>query len=84
LGIRATLDEGEPAHAHGTFINGFHETWQIVHPENAYGYAKVGQTIVNVPDATVVDIEIDGERLVPADAHRFRRWLDFRTGILER
>jgi alpha,alpha-trehalose phosphorylase len=44
----------------------------------------VGQTIVNVPDATVVDIEIDGERLVPAASRRFRRWLDFRTGILER
>jgi alpha,alpha-trehalose phosphorylase len=84
IGIRGTLDEGEPLHAPGTFINGFHETWQIVHPENAYGYAKVGQTIVNVPDATVVDIQIDGERLAPETSHRFRRWLDFRTGILER
>jgi alpha,alpha-trehalose phosphorylase len=84
LGIRGTLDEGEPAHAHGTFINGFHETWQIIHPENAYGYAKVGQTIVNVPDATVMELEVDGEPLHPGTAQRFRRWLDFRSGVLER
>ena len=27
LGMRGTFGEGEPAYRHGTFINGFHETW---------------------------------------------------------
>ena len=30
LGMRANPEEGRDAHSHGTFINGFHETWQ--HP----------------------------------------------------
>jgi alpha,alpha-trehalose phosphorylase len=84
LGIRATLDEGSPAHMHGTFVNGFHETWPIVHPETAYGLARVGQTIVNAPDATVMRVEIDDEVLDVGAATSFRRWLDFRTGVLER
>ena len=30
LGMRANPEEGRDAHSHGTFLNGFHETWQ--HP----------------------------------------------------
>jgi len=37
LGIRGTFDEGRPAHTPGTYVNGFHETWPIVHTEDAYG-----------------------------------------------
>ena len=51
LGIRGTFDEGRPAHTPGTFVNGFHETWPIVHTEDAYGLARFGQTIANLPDA---------------------------------
>jgi alpha,alpha-trehalose phosphorylase len=29
LGMRGTFSAGEPAYRHGTFINGFHETWPI-------------------------------------------------------
>ncbi len=84
LGIRATLDEGAPTHLPGTFVNGFHETWPIVHPESAYGLATTGQTIVNAPDASVMMLEVDGVALVADNAVAFRRALDFRTGILER
>src|SRR6185295_12691441 len=50
LGMRGNVEEGNDSHSHGTFINGFHETWPIRHPEEAFGLARVGQTIVNVPD----------------------------------
>ena len=50
MGIRGTFDEGTPAFQKGTLINGFHETWPITYAESAYGFAKVGQTIVNAPD----------------------------------
>ena len=50
LGFRGNVEEGRETHAHGTFINGFHETWPIRHAEEAFGFARVGQTIVNVPD----------------------------------
>jgi alpha,alpha-trehalose phosphorylase len=49
LGMRANAEEGRIAHSHGTFLNGFHETWSIHHAEEAFGFAKTGQTIVNVP-----------------------------------
>src|SRR5438046_1627953 len=29
LGMRGAFEEGEPTYRHGTFVNGFHETWPI-------------------------------------------------------
>ena len=54
LGLRGNVEEGRSAFAHGTFINGFHEIWPIHHAEEAYGFAKVGQTIINAPDAKII------------------------------
>ncbi|MDX1449041.1 MAG: glycosyl hydrolase family 65 protein [Acidimicrobiia bacterium] len=86
LGIRGTVDEGSPVHLHGTFVNGYHETWPITHAENAFGLARTGQTIVNVPDATSLRVEVDGTRLSlnSLSGVTQRRWLDFRHGVLER
>ena len=35
VGVRGTFEEGRPTWSRGTFINGFHETWPIVHPEES-------------------------------------------------
>ena len=64
LGLRGNVEEGRDAHAHGTFVNGFHETWPIRHAEEAFGFARVGQTIVNVPDAKVIRLYVDDEPLL--------------------
>ena len=61
LGIRGTFDEGTPVFQKGTLINGFHETWPIVYAESAYGYARTGQTIVNAPDGTLIQLYVDDE-----------------------
>jgi alpha,alpha-trehalose phosphorylase len=50
IGMRGNFDEGAPVSQNGTFVNGFHETWPIRYAEEAYGFARTGQTIVNVPD----------------------------------
>ena len=63
VGVRGTVEEGRPVLAPGTFVNGFHETWPIMHAEAAFGLARVGQTIVNVPDATVFELFVDDEPL---------------------
>ena len=86
LGMRANPEEGRDAHTHGTYVNGFHETWEIQHAENAFGFAKVGQTIVNVPDAKVVKLYVDDEPLLlaTADLSSYERSIDFRSGILTR
>ncbi|KHL17827.1 UNVERIFIED_CONTAM: kojibiose phosphorylase, partial [Mumia flava] len=86
LGMRGNVEEGRESFAHGTFINGFHETWSIQHAEEAYGFARVGQTIVNVPDAKVIRLYVDDEPLLlpVADLLDYDRTLDFRDGVLER
>lgn len=82
IGMRANPTEGREAHSHGTFLNGFHETWQIHHAEDAFGFAKTGQTIVNVPDAKLMKLYVDDEPLlmVSADVEHYERVLDFRSG----
>ena len=86
LGMRGNMEEGRDGHLNGTFVNGFHETWPIRHAEEAYGFARVGQTIVNVPDAKVVRLYIDDEPLVVSEAEllAYSRVLDFRDGVLVR
>jgi alpha,alpha-trehalose phosphorylase len=86
IGVRGSLDEGDPHHIIGTYINGFHETWPITHAESAYGLAEVGQTMVTIPDATLLEVTVDGElfHLPSVEIIRCRRWLDIQRGILER
>jgi alpha,alpha-trehalose phosphorylase len=86
VGIRATFDEGRPVVAPGTFLNGFHETWPIVHAEEAYGLARTGQTIVAVPDATILQLYVDDEPLFLPTARltHYERTLDMRGGTMVR
>ncbi|WP_394553763.1 glycoside hydrolase family 65 protein [Agromyces sp. MMS24-JH15] len=86
LGLRGNVEEGRDGHEHGTFINGFHETWPIRHAEEAFGFARVGQTIVNAPDAKIIRLYVDDEPLVITEAEltRYERRLDFRLGALTR
>ena len=66
IGMRGNPEEGRDAYEHGTYINGFHETWPIRHAEAAFGFARTGQTIVNVPDAKLMKLYVDDEPLVSA------------------
>ena len=86
LGMRGNPEEGRESHTHGTFINGFHETWHIRHAEEAYGFARTGQTIVNVPDSKVIKLYVDDEPLLinEADLISYERSLRFDTGELTR
>jgi alpha,alpha-trehalose phosphorylase len=86
LGMRGNPEEGRPSYAHGTFLNGFHETWPIRHAEAAFGFARTGQTLVNVPDTKVMKIYVDDEPLTfgTADLEHYERCLDFRDGVLRR
>ena len=86
IGMRANPSEGREAHSHGTFLNGFHETWPIQHAEAAVAFATTGQTIVNVPDAKLMKLYVDDEPLLlrEADLEAYERVVDFRTGISHR
>ncbi|MGH0035725.1 MAG: glycoside hydrolase family 65 protein [Myxococcota bacterium] len=86
LGIRGAFEEGEPAHENATLINGFHETWPITYGENAYGFARTGQTIINAHDAKRIRLYVDDEpfSLRHASLLSYERTLDMREGVLHR
>jgi alpha,alpha-trehalose phosphorylase len=86
LGIRGCPDEGGPNAENGTFINGFHESWPIVYGEAAYGFAKTGQTIVNVTDSKIIKLFVDDEPfwLPTATLLKYDRRLNMRAGTLDR
>ena len=54
--------------------------------EEAYGFAKQGQTIVDLPDAKVIRLYVDDEpfHLPTATLEGFERALDMRAGTLDR
>lgn len=86
LGMRGNHPEGRHAHEHGTFLNGFHEVFPIRHAERAFGFAEVGQTIINAPDSKVMRVYVDDEPLSLdiADLREYERALDMRRGVLTR
>jgi alpha,alpha-trehalose phosphorylase len=81
IGARGSFEQGDPRHQPGVFVNGFHETWSIDYPESAYGYAKIGQTILYAPDTTGVTVVAGDRPLVLAEAEVTRR-LDLRHGLV--
>jgi len=86
LGMRGSPEEGGPLVQYGTFINGFHETWPIVYGEEAYGFARTGQTMLSVTDGRIIKLFVDDEPFWLASAHllRFDRRLNMRAGTLDR
>ncbi|MCU0550829.1 MAG: glycoside hydrolase family 65 protein [Leptolyngbya sp. Prado105] len=86
LGMRGVCDEGEPVWQNTTLVNGFYETSEIEYGEEAYGYAKTGQTIVNLTDSKVIKLYVDDEPFYLPTAHllKYERALDMRAGTLDR
>jgi alpha,alpha-trehalose phosphorylase len=78
LGMRGNFLEGGPLFQSGTFINGFHETWPIPYGEEAFGFAKTGQTMLNVTDAKLIQLFVDDEPfyLPTANLLEYERRLD--------
>jgi alpha,alpha-trehalose phosphorylase len=86
IGLRANLDEGEPAGSPGTYLNSFYEKRPLPYAESAYGNPEAGQTMINVTNGKVFRVLVDDE---PFDVRygklvRHERTLDLREGVLRR
>lgn len=86
IGLRGSLEEGEPTGLPGTYLNGFYEQHPLPYAEAGYGYPEDGQTVVNVTDGKIIRLLVQDE---PLDmrygrAIEHHRVLDFRTGTLRR
>ena len=86
LGMRGCPEEGGPSAENSTLINGFYETHPIVYGEEAYGFAKTGQTICNVTDSKIIKLFVDDEPFWLPDANllRYDRRLNMQSGTLDR
>ncbi|GAB3451224.1 glycoside hydrolase family 65 protein [Actinophytocola sediminis] len=86
IGMRGTLDEGEPCALPGTYLNGFYEQHSLPYAEGGYGYPEDGQTVVNITDGKIIRLLVQDE---PLDmrygrAIEHHRVLDFRSGTVRR
>jgi len=86
VGMRGCVEEGVPAVHNGTFVNGFYESWPIVYGEEAYGFARTGQTIVNVTDSKKIKLYVDDEPLYLPNANllNYDRRLNMKSATLDR
>src|ERR1700756_3016613 len=86
LGMRGCPEEGGPNAENGTFINGFYEARPIVYGEEAYGFAKTGQTIFSVTDSKIIKLFVDDEPfwLPNANLLRYNRRLNMKSGTFDR
>jgi alpha,alpha-trehalose phosphorylase len=86
VGWRGTLEEGEPHHLPGTYLNGVYELRPLPYAEAGYGYPESGQTVINVTNGRLIRLLVDDE---PFDVRygkliSHERELDFRDGVLRR
>ena len=86
LGMRGCPEEGGPNAENSTLINGFYETRPIVYPEDAFGFAKTGQTIFSVTDSKIIKLFVDDEPfwLPNANLLSYDRRLNMKSGTLDR
>jgi alpha,alpha-trehalose phosphorylase len=86
FGMRGCFEEGGPISENGTFVNGFYETRPILYAEEAYGFAKTGQTILNLTDSKIIRLFVDDEPFWLPNAHLrgYDRRLNMKSGTLDR
>src|SRR3954469_7163680 len=86
IGLRGTLDEGEPHGIPGTYLNSLYELRPLPYGEAGYGYPESGQSIINVTNGKLIRLLVDDE---PFDVRygtlqQHERVLDLRSGMLTR
>ncbi len=86
IGLRGTLDEGEPYALPGSYLNAVHELRPLPYAEAGYGYPESGQTIINVTNGKLLRLLVDDEPfdLRYGQVEQHERVLDLRDGVLRR
>lgn len=90
LGMRGHFEEGLEGAGinalNGTYLNGFYDSADITYGEEAFGYARKRQTMLNVTDSKIIELFIDGEQfnLLSGRVIEYERILDMQKGILSR
>ncbi len=90
IGTRGTFEEAyafsKDQGLEGNFINGLYESQKIRYGELAFAYPEVTQTMLNVTNAKIIRLFVDGEEFSLLNGHyeSYRRTLDMKNGIVSR
>lgn len=90
IGIRGCFEEGYSGPVgtslEGTYINGFYDSAPIIHGEDAYGFARHRQTMLNVTDGKRIRLFLGEEefKMTPLAIRSYKRTLDMKSGLLTR
>ena len=90
IGMRGTFEEGYKGPSktgiEGNFINGFYESEIIKYGEKGFGYADKSQTMLNVTNAKVIKLFVDGEEfnMLEGKIEEYKRVLKLKDGIVTR
>ncbi|MFW5985997.1 MAG: glycoside hydrolase family 65 protein [Halanaerobiales bacterium] len=90
MGLRGTLEEDysgpEKTTTPGMYINGVYGSQKIAYGEEAPKQPQYSQTILNLPDWTIINIYLDGEKfnMLEGKVEKYGRYLDMRQGMLNR
>ncbi|MBR1912525.1 MAG: beta-phosphoglucomutase [Treponema sp.] len=88
IGFRGDTEEKSGTNHKGTYINGFYDSESILYGENAYGYAKNHETILNLPDPKRIEMTVNSHDFdmtgKDGEVTAFKLELDEDSGILTR
>ncbi|HEX4729833.1 MAG TPA: family 65 glycosyl hydrolase, partial [Solirubrobacterales bacterium] len=86
IGVRGTLEEGEPYALPGTYLNALWEARPLPYAEAGYGYPEAGETVVNMTNGKIIRLLVDDSPfdIRYGELEEHERRLDFRSGILHR
>ncbi|WP_018757690.1 glycoside hydrolase family 65 protein [Paenibacillus terrigena] len=90
IGMRGNAEEGYSGPVgfslNGTYLNGFYDSTPIQYGEEAFGYAKNRQTMLNVADAKGISLWVDGEKfdVLHSKVIDYKRQLHMKQGVMTR
>ncbi|RUT46816.1 glycoside hydrolase family 65 protein [Paenibacillus anaericanus] len=90
IGMRGNFEEGyhgtRGTSVIGNYLNGFYDSEPIVYPEGSYGNPTRNQAMLNVTDAKIIELTVEGHafHLNSGQIHDYKRELDMKKGILHR
>lgn len=90
IGMRGNFEEGysgpDGYSLSGTYLNGFYDSTPIQYGEEAFGYAKNRQTMLNVTDGKGIELWVDGEKfdVLQSKIVHYKRQLHMQRGTMTR
>lgn len=87
IGLRGVFEESDASNQQARaclFLNGVYDKAKIDYYEKAHGFASFSDTRIPAADPSKLNIYADGEQFFNSAADKYQRWLDYRSGEVNR